>query len=69
MTKPITFIVLFLVGALVMFVFDNTFTLFIGMFLQLAAVGIGVFAIATPGFLDADGDAASTPQQAAGDDA
>lgn len=64
MKKPITFIALFLVGALVMFAFDNTITLFVGMFLQLGAVGIGVFAIATPGFLESD-DVAATPQSAA----
>lgn len=69
MTKPITFIALFLVGALVMFLFESTITLFVGMFLQLGAVGIGVFAIATPGFLDEDGAVGGPPPEAAGDDA
>ncbi len=54
MTKPATFIGLFLVGAIVMFAFDMTFTLVLGMALQLAAVVIGVFAIATPEFLKGD---------------
>lgn len=54
MTKPATFIALFVVGALVMFAFDYTATLFIGMVLQLAAVVAGVFAIAQPEFLKGD---------------
>lgn len=66
MKKPITFIALFLVGALVMFAFDSTITLFVGMFMQLGAVGIGVFAIAAPEFLEDDGTAAA-PEPAADD--
>lgn len=66
MKKPITFIALFFVGALVMFVFDTTLTLFVGMFMQLGAVGIGVFAIATPEFLE-DDSAAAAPEPAADD--
>lgn len=66
MNKPATFIVLFLIGAAVMFVFDNTFTLLIGMILQLAAVVLGVFAIAEPGFLTADRGA---PEAEAAEDA
>ncbi len=51
MTKPITFIVLFLVGAAVMFVFDQWYTLLIGFALQTAAIVTGVFTVATPEFL------------------
>lgn len=54
--KRLAFIALFAVGALVLFVFDAWFTILIGVALCLAAVAIGVFAIAEPGFLDADAD-------------
>lgn len=64
MKKPITFIALFLVGAIVMFAFDSTITLFVGMFLQLGSIGVGVFAIATPEFLESD-ESAAAPKVAA----
>lgn len=54
MTKPGTFIALFLVGAIVMFAFDHTLTLLLGMALQLAAVVLGIFVVATPEFLEGD---------------
>ena len=54
MMKPIAFVSLWAVGAIVMFAFDNTFTLLAGIVIQLAAVVIGIFAIATPEFLTGD---------------
>lgn len=54
MTKPATFIGIFIVGAIVMFAFDSTITLFVGMALQVAAVVLGIFVIATPEFLIGD---------------
>lgn len=56
MKKPAAFIVVFAVGALLMFAFDHTITLLLGMALQTAAVVMGVFAIATPEFLSGDAD-------------
>lgn len=54
MTRPIVFIAVFLIGAATMFLFDSTITLLLGMALQVAAVVIGVFTIATPEFLGGD---------------
>jgi hypothetical protein len=56
MRRPVAFIALFIVGALTMFAFDATLTLLLGMALQVAAVVLGVFTIATPGFLGGDAD-------------
>ncbi|MFT4049412.1 MAG: hypothetical protein QM648_06175 [Solirubrobacterales bacterium] len=56
MTKPITFLALFLVGAATMFVFDEWYTLLLGMVLQIAAVVAGIFTIATPEFLEGDAE-------------
>jgi TM2 domain-containing membrane protein YozV len=60
MTKPATFIVLFLVGALVMFLFDQWYTLLIGAALQIAAIVTGVFVVATPEFLEGDSGETAT---------
>ena len=65
MKKPATFIGLFLVGAIVMFAFDNPFTLALGMLLQLAAVVLGIFVVAEPEFLE--GDSGSAPPEPAKD--
>ena len=54
MRRPLTFIALFAVGAFVMFAFETTLTLLFGMTLQVAAIVLGVFTIATPEFLTAD---------------
>lgn len=54
MNRPLTFIALFVVGAFVMFAFETTLTLLVGMALQVAAIVLGVFTIATPEFLSAD---------------
>lgn len=56
MMKPVTFVLLFLVGALVMFAFDYTLTLIVGMALQVAAVVLGLFVVLTPGFLEGDAE-------------
>jgi hypothetical protein len=57
MTKnPLIFLSLFVVGALVMFVFDNWFALTLGLVLQIAAVVIGVFTVASPEFLSGEVD-------------
>lgn len=48
------FIFLFVLGAAVMFVFDSSVTLALGMLVQAAAIVLGVFSIATPEFLSAD---------------
>lgn len=56
MKKSMAFIALFLVGALVMFAFDYTITLFIGMFMQLGAIVLGVWVIADPAFLEGDSE-------------
>lgn len=54
MKNPMTFLALFIVGALTMFIFDHWYTLLLGMALQLAAVVVGVFVIAQPEFLEGD---------------
>lgn len=51
----LAFIAVFVVGAGVLFVFDHWFTILAGVVLCFAAVVIGVFTIAEPGFLDGDG--------------
>jgi multisubunit Na+/H+ antiporter MnhC subunit len=56
MSRPLTFIALFAVGAFVMFAFESVFTLALGMALQVAAIILGVFTIATPEFLSGDRD-------------
>lgn len=56
MTKPATFITLFIVGAVVMFAFDSAVTLLLGTLLQLTAVVSGVFAVASPSFLEGDSE-------------
>jgi hypothetical protein len=57
MNKSLAFIPVFIVGALVMFLWDNWYTLLVGMIVQVVAVVIGVGAIATPEFLSGDNDA------------
>ena len=54
MNKSLAFIPVFIVGALVMFLFDNWYTLLVGMIIQVVAVVIGIGAIATPEFLAGD---------------
>lgn len=44
------------VGAIVLVVFDSTFTLLLGVILLLSAVVSGVLMIAEPGFLAGDDD-------------
>lgn len=57
MTKnPLTFLGLFIVGALTMFLFDHWYTLLLGMALQVAAVVVGIFVIAEPEFLEGDAE-------------
>ncbi len=56
MNKPLAFIPVFIVGALVMFLWDSWYTLLIGMVVQVIAVVIGLRAILTPEFLSADAD-------------
>ena len=56
MMKPVTFIALFVVGALTMFLFDHTLTLLVGMALQIAAVVVGLFVVLTPDFLKGETD-------------
>lgn len=63
MQKPMTFLALFIVGALTMFLFEAWYTLLLGMALQLAAVVVGVFVIAEPRFLTEDaGQPAAKPE-------
>lgn len=54
MKRSAAFIVIFAAGALLMFAFDSTVTLLLGMALQVAAIILGVFAIAKPEFLRGD---------------
>lgn len=55
MTKnPLTFLALFIIGALTMFLFEAWYTLLLGMALQIAAVVVGIFVIAEPEFLEGD---------------
>lgn len=68
MNRPLTFIALFVVGAFVMFAFETTLTLLVGMALQVAAIVLGVFTIATPEFLSADASA-DVSADASADDA
>jgi multisubunit Na+/H+ antiporter MnhC subunit len=56
MNRPLAFIAIFVVGALVMFLFDAWFTLLIGMTIQIVAVVLGIFEIARPEFLEGDDD-------------
>jgi hypothetical protein len=54
MNKTLAFIPVFLAGAMLMFLFDNGWTLLGGMIIQTVAVCMGVAAIAAPAFLEAD---------------
>jgi hypothetical protein len=54
MKSPYLFLVLFVVGAGVLFLFDFWWTILTGVALCLAAVVVGVFTIAEPEFLDGD---------------
>lgn len=56
MNKSLAFIPVFLAGAALMFLFDNTWTLLGGLIIQLVAVCIGVAVVAAPAFLEADED-------------
>ena len=47
-------LVLFGVGAVVLFAFDSTITLTAGILILLASIVSGVFATATPAFLAAE---------------
>lgn len=67
MRRPLTFIALFAVGAFVMFAFETTLTLLFGMTLQVAAIVLGVFTIATPEFLTADAAPDATADASADD--
>lgn len=65
MNKALAFIPVFIVGALLMFLFDNTWTLLGGMIVQTVAVCMGVAAIATPAFLEADAEDSKATEQSA----
>jgi hypothetical protein len=65
MNKTLAFIPVFVVGALLMFLFDNTWTLLGGMIIQTAAVCMGVAAIAAPAFLEADAEDGDAVKQSA----
>lgn len=54
MKKSLAFIAVFVVGALLMFLFDTWYTLLAGFAIQMTAVVMGAFAIATPDFLEGD---------------
>lgn len=56
MNKSLAFIPVFIAGAMLMFLFDNAWTLLGGMIIQTVAVCMGVAAIAAPAFLEADDD-------------
>jgi hypothetical protein len=56
MNKALAFIPVFIVGALVMFLFDVWYTLLIGMTIQVVAVIMGIGAIATPEFLSGEAE-------------
>lgn len=56
MKNPYLFLVLFIVGATVLFLFDFWFTILIGVAMCLGSVILGVFTIAEPEFLDGDAD-------------
>lgn len=56
MKNPYLFLVLFIVGATVLFLFDFWFTILIGVAICLGSVILGVFTIAEPEFLDGDAD-------------
>lgn len=51
------FLIVFVVGAFTLFVFDEWFTILAGVVLCIAAVVLGVFTIAEPEFLDGDASA------------
>ena len=57
MKSPYLFLIVFAIGAAVLFVFDFWLTILVGVAMCLAAVVIGVFTIAEPGFLDGDASA------------
>lgn len=65
MSKSLAFIPVFIAGALLMFLFDNAWTLLGGMIIQTVAVCMGVAAIATPAFLEADADDGDAATQSA----
>lgn len=50
--RRLAFVVLFVIGAGTMFFFDHWATLLVGMALQVAAIVLGLFTIATPDFLE-----------------
>lgn len=52
--RRVAFMLLFVVGASVMFFFDHWTTLLIGMALQVAAIALGAFTVAAPEFLERD---------------
>ena len=56
---PLLFLALFALGAALLFLFEYTLTILLGVTLQLTAVVLGVFTIAEPGFLSADGEASA----------
>lgn len=56
MSARMRFLLLFVVGAFLLVVFESTFTLFAGIVLLLAAIVYGVFTIASPAFLSAADD-------------
>ncbi|MBJ7458868.1 MAG: hypothetical protein JHD02_06770 [Thermoleophilaceae bacterium] len=56
MKNPYLFLVVFVIGAAVLFLFDFWLTLLVGVVMCVGAVVLGVFAIAEPEFLDGDAD-------------
>lgn len=56
MNKSLAFIPVFIAGALLMFLFDDWYTLLGGMIIQVVAVCMGVAVIAEPSFLEGDAE-------------
>jgi hypothetical protein len=65
MNKSLAFIPVFLVGAMLMFLFNNVWTLLGGMIIQVVAVCMGVAVIATPAFLEGDAEDGEAAEQSA----
>lgn len=57
--NPLLFLALFALGAALLFLWEYTLTILLGVALQLAAVVLGVFTIAEPGFLSGDDEASA----------
>lgn len=65
MNKSLAFIPVFVAGALLMFLFDNAWTLLGGMIIQTVAVCMGVAVIAAPAFLEGDAEDGDAARQSA----